>query len=481
LPIYGRMVTYSIYGHSRPKHTDCSMRVLSWLLSLLLHAAAAFLLTASVRYTLPHADRQLINVELTESPPQEKSTTPTPPTSLKAPEKPTKMPLNKTIVLSGEPVAQPDPKLPPSPQKQPVPVVRPKPISPSVSEFAPELKGSESSLTVNSAERRGPGAQLGVELYSAFYSYSPEEFAGQFKAGADRVVTIIDARKTRYGRLLIYDSKRGELRRLRQFNKYIYTIGPSLYEDKPVTGSVTFLAKDDRIERFIYLPEGEKAFFPKKVHFREKKIRIPLPDGPLDAILTLPPRKGSYPGAVLLHGTTCLDPSMVQGAVRAFGMRGTALLAFSPASCAKSTMGGGPLAREAVSVLQRMREHPEVRAEKTGFLGVGAGVPEAVRAAQELGAKPAFLISVLCNGVPPDIRDVARMNIPSLWIIPDDKRLNAFAQGLEALRDKRHRPVTLIIDRESKTAARDEAEQLAEVITDGHAALAASWLEQLFK
>ncbi|WP_147819602.1 hypothetical protein [Salidesulfovibrio onnuriiensis] len=463
------------------------MRALSWLFSLLLHVVVVFLLTASVRYVAPEGPRPLINVELADAPveaPTEQAEAPPPavPEKISPQAKPQQMPLDKTIVLSREPVAPAGPVEtapvpgPAAAQTRAVPAG--KPISSSVSEFAPELKEYEGAMAVGTSERRGAEAQLGMELYSAFYSYSPEEFAGQFLVEGDRVVTIIDARNSSYGRLLIYDSVRGELRRLRKFSKYIYTIGPSLYEDEPVTGSVTFLAKDDRIERFIYMPEGEKALFPKKLHFREEKMRLDLPDGPVDAILTLPPQKGTYAGAVLLHGTECLDPSLVQGAVRAFGMRDTAVLAFSPPSCG-GKKDRGALIRQAAQVLQEMRGHEEVRAARVGLLGVGPGVAAAVETAGVPGAKSAFLMAVLGGSGPPALKAVARLRCPSLWILPDDKRLSRFAQGLEQLRDGQGRPITLVIDREYTAVSGDTAKQLAGTVTSGHAAIASTWLSRL--
>lgn len=461
------------------------MRILSWLISVLLHVAVALLLTASTDVSAPRQER-LINVELAEVEP-ESPASPVESESAPVPAGPPEaMPLDKTIVLSRETVAPGGADTPAAPSvPQPAHPVAAKPISSSVSDLAPDLKGSEDAVTFGSAERRGAGARLGMELYSAFYSYSPDEFAGQFKVegmheGENRVVTIIDARESEYGRLLIYDSRRGELRRLRRFNKYIYTIGPSLYEDEPVTGSVTFLAKDDQVERFIYQPEGEKAYFPAKVHFREQKLRIAVSGGTVDGILTLPPEPGQYRGMVLLYGLQCLEPSLVQGAVRALGMRGSAILAFSPLGCPDSGPHGDP-ALQALAALRTLAGQPEVHNGSIGLLGVGEGCSLAVNAAS--GSSDAgFVVCIPGSSPVPPLEQVARLTVPSLWVVPAEERVGSFARGLERLRDDLGRPVTLVVDRENRGRVRGSAaEQLAGVAASGHAGVVSAWLARLGK
>lgn len=480
------------------------MRTLSWILSLLIHAAAAVVLVSAVGSFEPE-DLSIIDVELTEVEPEPApmpmpAPVPAPVASMPAPSKdPLQarkpgLPADKTVVLT----RKPPPLLPTVSDSAPAPaeIVEPEPgvkdISPTPAPtFSDESEEGVHHIQMDAVAHRGAEARFGRMMFADYYSYSPDEFAGQFRVEGDRVVTIIDARNTAYGRFLIYDSYRGELRRLKKFNKYIYTIGPSLDKDEPVTGSVTFLAKDDRIERFIYLPDGEKGLFPSKIHFREEKVRVATGKAEVDGIVTLPPTKGTYPGVVLLHGSECIPPALVQGAVRALGMHGTVLMAFSPQGCGQEGVKRAPdAAGDAVKVLENLRKHPEVGNSLSGYLGVGEGCAEAVRATLLPGSKPDFLICLPeARGAAPDLKQVARLGVPSLWIVPSGRAWRSFRSGLETLRDKRGKPVTVVVDDLEKAPSvvpgnkgdveTGEAGSLVQAVSAGHASLAASWIAGL--
>ena len=121
------------------------------------------------------------------------------------------LPQDKTVVIEDSP-----PEI--IHQAEPIPAPEPKPdiieISP-VKTAEPEEKTKPNKIMVRKGDfvvSRGHEARFGRSMMADFYSYSAREFSGQFKTADDRVVTIIDARNTKYGRFLIYDSKRSEER-----------------------------------------------------------------------------------------------------------------------------------------------------------------------------------------------------------------------------------------------------------------------------
>lgn len=438
------------------------MRVLSWIISIILHVVAALTLTASTNIPIPD-EVPLINVELTTSEVPED-----PPMVIPAPAQGPEMPQLSSSIRVAE-------------NNRPAPAPSPtaKPVSTTVSEKKSSPQKTSYPVSINTAESRGEEAAFMLKLYSAFYSYSPSEFAGHFQVEGGRVLTIIDARKTSYGRLLLYDSKRRELRRLKRFGKYIYTIGPSLYEDEPVTGSVTFLAGDDRINRFIYMPEGEKAFYPGKTHFREKRGHPELSGGaPAENILTLPPEEGKYPGMVLLHGTECVAANMVQGTTRAFSNEGIALTAFSAQKCFDGKKNAEALSRQITACVKLFRENPEVDDTRVGLLGIGDGVSLALKATSFPKIDVSFLVGLIDWSSIPKIERIARLQVPSLWVVTEDRRTRRFLRELRTLRDAKKRPVTIMLvkGREGHTGNSIE-EKLAETAITNQAPVG-RWIAQ---
>jgi len=222
-------------------------------------------------------------------------------------------------------------------------------------------------------------------------------------------------------------------------------------------------------------------------------MHIATSKGTVDGIMTLPPTKGHYPGVVLLHGDECVPPAMVQGAVRALGMHGTVLMAFSPSGCGKKEgASASNTAADAVHVLKKLSSHPEVGKGRSGFLGIGDGCIEAVRATLLPGARPNFLICLSeRKGEVPDVRQVARVPVPSLWVVPAGRAWNSFRKKLEFLRDKEGKPLTIVVDdlesapaitaKGVSSTSAGETGSLVQAISTGHASLAASWLKGLKK
>jgi hypothetical protein len=486
-------------------------RALSWALSILFHAvvAAALIHSVGLPDLLPE---ELMEVNLTEvqepepiipMPMPAPAPEPPPEAKLECPDEPpaaAPLPMDKTVVLDDTP---PPPETAPPPEAEAVPPPEPEVVEISPVKTLPPEAPAEEELAEDGLPRkihvrkdatvhRGAEARFGRALMGDYFSYSSKEFSGQFRTKDNRVISIIDARNTKYGRFLIYDSKNKTLRRLKQaFGKYVYTIGPSVYEDEPVTGSVTFLAKDDRIERFILMTDDDRlAHYPVKVHVREEEIAFDGPAGRIEARLSRPPYDEGHVGAVVIHGPDCADPGMVQAFTRTLSMHGLAAMTFTPRGCgleSPSPAGVGELAEDTVSAFDFLAAHPSIGAGKAGIWGSGLGVPAAIRAARQ--AAPRFLVCMLTDGLDPgDLpgRDVlAGLDRPVFWLITgrETAKWRPLITTLEDLRDREKRAFTIVVA-PAKTSrevlqAEGERSSWVEQVADDHASLAVSWINGL--
>ncbi|WP_207263375.1 hypothetical protein [Desulfovibrio sp. Huiquan2017] len=483
-------------------------RALSWTFSILFHAVAAVALlhSASLSPTLPEELMEVNLTEIKEPEPVIPMPMPAPAPATAKPEGPDELPapaplpMDKTVVLDDAPPEPPPPAEPDAPSAPEPGVIEISPTKtlPPEEPPAPEEELAEDGLPKKIYVRkdgtvhRGAEARFGRALMGDYFSYATQEFSGQFRAKDDRVISIIDARNTKYGRFLIYDSKNKTLRRLKQsFGKYVYTIGPSVYADEPVTGSVTFLAKNDRIERFILMTDDDRiAHYPVKVHVREEEIAFDGPAGQIQARLSRPPYDGDHAGVVVLHGPGCADPGMVQAFTRTLSMHGLAALTFTPRGCgleSPAPAGVDELAEDAGAAFAFLAAHPSIGADKAGIWGAGPGVPAAIRAAAS--AKPRFLVCMLTDALAPDDvpgrATLAELDLPVFWLVTgrNTSRWRPLITLLETLRDKHKRPFTIVVA-PAKTSrevldAEGEHSSWVEQVADDHASLAASWIENL--
>ena len=490
-------------------------RALSWTLSILFHAVVAVALVHSVSLR-PLLPEELMEVNLTEVPEPEPvipmpapiaAPEPEPEADLQCPEEPpaaAPLPMDKTVVLDDAP--QP-PEAAPAPPSEPAPAPEPdvveispdktlppepEPAPPAEEELAEDGLPKTIHVRKDATVHRGAEARFGRALMGDYFSYSSKEFSGQFRTKDNRVISIIDARNTKYGRFLIYDSKNKTLRRLKQaFGKYVYTIGPSVYEDEPVTGSVTFLAKNDRIERFILMTDDDRiAHYPVKVHVREEEVAFDGPTGRIEALFSRPPYDEGHAGAVVVHGPDCVDPGMVRAFTRTLSMHGLAALTFTPRGCGGDTpspAGTGELAEDTLSAFDFMAAHPSIDAGKAGIWGSGQGVPAAIRAAGR--AAPGFLVCMLTDGLAPaDLPGraaLSQLNMPVFWLITgrETAKWRSLITTLETLRDKDKRAFTIVVApvKTSREVLEAEGERSSwvEQVADDHASLAVSWINGL--
>jgi len=475
---------------------------LSWLLSIFLHIAMAVLLLHSVQLA-PLFPEKILEVDLTRveapepvMPVPEPACEPIPmeqPAVESAEELPAAppLPMDKTVVLDEAPPPEPEPVAEAEPEPEAV-EISPQKTLPPEEELAEDGKPRKIVIRKDITVHRGHEARFGRAMMGDYFSYSTKEFSGHFKTKDNRTISIIDARDTQYGRFLIYDSKNKTLRRLKQaFGKYVYTIGPSLYADEPVQGSVTFLAMNDRIERFILMTDDDRiAHYPRKVHIREEDTAFPGPAGDITGSLTRPPYGEGHPGVVVVHGTACVDRGLVQGFTRSLSMFNLATLSFTPRGCAgedPQPASEADLVEDTVAARAHMAGLPQLDAAKVGLWGNGQGVPAAIRAAGPAGTP--FMVCLITDslapGAMPDKKTLAALDMPVLWFITgrDTGRWRPLVTTLEALRDKNGKPFTIIVaplkaSREV-LSARGEQSGWVEQVADNHASLAVSWIGNL--
>lgn len=497
-------------------------RSLSWMISILLHTVLAVVLSYGVHYPdLP--TEKLMEVELTRVLPPEESVVmkPPPPPEITAHQESKQdadtrevaesLPEDKTIVLDDAPLPPQAPPLQAAPveAEQPQIAAGVEPISPvKVAEGnhlpseapqpevdVPSVEDSPNRIVVRKDDtivHRGHEARFGRALMADYYSYSPTEFSGQFKTQDDRTITIIDARDTEYGRFLIYDSKHKTLRRLKEFGKYVYTIGPSVYADEPIIGTVTFLAKDDRIERFILTSDDDRmAHYPRKVHIREQEVQLPTNHGIRAAYVSMPPYGDGHPGVVLVQGNRCVKPGLVQGVTRALSSNNLCTLSFQPRQCAEEVERKDTDAEIVEDIRAAVAHFPSlarVDTNRVGLWGHGQGVPLAIRAVRTGGAlQPAFLVCMLNESVRvdemPSMDALRDLSMPVMWFFSGSEvgRWNDFVDTLEALRDSGGKPFTIVMAPIRKEVEANEAignnASWVENVAEDHVRVVASWIE----
>ncbi len=484
-------------------------RYLSWFCSSLLHVVVALFLLQAVHMP-PLELKDVMELDLTEmempelitklpapiSPP-EVAPEPEPEPSVPVAAEP--LPMDKTVVLDDSPPAPPASSAEPTvePEAVPAPELDVVEISPKKVKASLE-SGVENPNRVivrknDTIVHRGHEARFGRSMMGDYFSYSSTEFSGQFQVKGDRTISIIDARNTKYGRFLIYDSKNKTLRRMKEFGKYVYTIGPSVYEDEPVIGTVTFLARDDRIERFILMTDDDRmAHYPRKVHVREEEALIPTAQGDLPIYASLPPQGASFPGVVFVHGNQCVEPGLVKGFTRALSARSLASLTFEPRLCGDDGGSQGDDAQfvsDTTASLDYLASLHAVGTGQAGIWGNGIGVPLAIDAAiHPAKQKAKFLICLLDDtlgeGQVPGYAELLNLTMPTLWLVTgrDTARWQPFITTLETLRDNDKRSFTIVVAplkasqevQQAKSASSGWVEQVAE----DHARLAVSWIQR---
>ncbi len=113
----------------------------------------------------------------------------------------------------------------------------------------------------------------------AGYDFTLDEFCGHYEVRGEpgRFVDV-----TRHpadpSALVLRDSATGMVRTLRRFSKFIFTYGPGFYEDDPVEGSITFLARKD-FERIEDVDERSRLLWQADAPPARVAVRLDVPAG----------------------------------------------------------------------------------------------------------------------------------------------------------------------------------------------------------
>ncbi|NDY56597.1 hypothetical protein G3N56_07555 [Desulfovibrio sulfodismutans] len=113
----------------------------------------------------------------------------------------------------------------------------------------------------------------------AGYDFTLDEFCGHYEISNEpgRFVDV-----TRHpgdpGALVLHDSATGMVRTLQRFSKFIFTYGPGFYENEPVEGSVTFLARKD-FERIADVDERSRLLWQADAPPARIAVRLDAPAG----------------------------------------------------------------------------------------------------------------------------------------------------------------------------------------------------------
>jgi dienelactone hydrolase len=365
-------------------------------------------------------------------------------------------PLPRGAKLSAKPPAavSAKPETPPPAQAAAPSGPPPKPISEHKEEGPPlnddpELEafaksGGYADLEAPDYLKHGSESRFGHVL--GYYTYTIEQYVGQYTYEDGESVTIIDARDTPYGRLLFYDSRTGIFRDLKQFGRYIYSYGPAFGQDEPIVGSLVFLANGDDISRILWMHGGkEAARFPNKIFFAEKDVTFSRGATDLSGSLILPPGEGPFPAVVWLAGSTCGPRKLSEGLARQLAGQNVAVLLFDPRGCGASEGSPGSdqdLAKDALAAVHFLRKQPKIDPRRVGLFARDNGVAAALEAAGKTGGDaPAFLVAAISSqdATPRpatlSAEALRRMAVPSLWLYAGPDPKHTWVEDLVLLED----------------------------------------------
>lgn len=322
------------------------------------------------------------------------------------------------------------------PLEQPSPDAPPQNADPELEAFA--RSGGLVRPEAQDGLKHGAEARLAGLL--TYEGHTVDTYVGQYAYGGRHTVSIIDARATPLGRLLLHDSRTGLLRDLKPFNHYIHTYGPALGQDQPVEGSVTFLSMGEDINRFIWMPgNGAPAQFPAKARLEESPVRFQGPGRTLSGTLFRPREGGPFSAVVLLGDPEDMARGFEESCARQLALTGIAVLAPD-----RDTQDRPPdpadQARDALAAVAHLRGQPWVARGRVGLVGMNAGVQAMARAAAlDRTTGPDFVAAILDadapGPAPARLTDplVSGLVQPSLWVFVALDPARAWREDLDRL------------------------------------------------
>ncbi len=335
------------------------------------------------------------------------------------------------------------------------------------------------------------GAEARMAAFLTYDRHTVENYVGQYSYGGRNSLSIIDARSTPLGRLLLYDARTGLLRDLKPFNHYIHTYGPALGQDEPVEGSVTFLSKDGDIHRFIWMHgNATAAEFPAKNRLDESTVPLPVHGQTLVGTLVRPLEGGPFPAVALLGDPAGMSRTLLESCARQLALAGLAVLALAGGEeDGWSGENVAVLAQAAVQALDHLRGQAWAVPGRVGLAGVNGGAAVLARAAAlAQGKGPDFTAVFLEAGEAGPVRTgltdalVRGIAAPSLWILAGPQPRTTWRGELDRL-GRCGRPLStnvLTVPLEPEPGATGWAGQALLVDRAGSvfARLAGPWIQQ---
>lgn len=335
------------------------------------------------------------------------------------------------------------------------------------------------------------GAEARMAAFLTYDRHTVENYVGQYTYGGKNSVSIIDARSTPLGRLLLHDARTGLLRDLKPFNHYIHTYGPALGQDEPVEGSVTFLSRDGDIHRFIWMHGNRTAAeFPAKNRLDESAVPLQVQGQTLAGTLVRPLEGGPFPAVVLLGDPAGMPRTLLESCARQLALTGLAVLALAGGE--DEGWAGeniAVLAQAAVQALEHLRGQAWAVPGRVGLAGVNGGAAILARAAAlDTGKGPDFAAVFLESGEAGPVRTgltdalVRGIAAPSLWVLAGPEPRATWRGELERL-ERCGRPLganVLTVPLEAKAGATGWAGKALLVDRAGSvfARLAGPWIQQ---
>jgi hypothetical protein len=269
----------------------------------------------------------------------------------------------------------------------------------------------------------------------AYGEYTTEDFAGHYTVHGGGYLSIVDARETNDGKLILHEHKSGLTRTLVKDRGKVYCYGPEFGLQEPHAGSVTFMPKqedmehikDYRMGHLFWLPEDPPMRWCKKILFEPKEVSVPVGGTSLDAFV-LPPAGEPAKAAVIWHpGERCLSQNATLAVVQTLTLSGVAVMGYAPRGCSWPEGEGAPAngeyarAGDLLAAARALAREPGYGDLPIGLWGEAQGADDVLLAAKLDPRLPFAVVSLAKKeGDPPPkppLEDIAKVRVPLLFML----------------------------------------------------------------
>lgn len=269
----------------------------------------------------------------------------------------------------------------------------------------------------------------------AFGEYTTEDFAGHYTVHGGGYLSIVDARETHDGKLILHEYASGLTRTLVKDRGKVYCYGPEFGVQEPHAGSVTFMPKQEDMEHIkdyfmghlFWLPEIPPMRWCKKMLFEPRDLSVPVGGASLDAFV-LPPAGEAAKAAVVWHpGERCLSKNATLAVAQTLTLSGAAVMGFAPRGCSWPEGEGVPAdgkyarAGDVLAAAKALARQPGYEGLPIGLWGEAQGADDILLAAKLDPRLPFAVISLAKKeGDPPPkppLQEMAKARVPLLLVL----------------------------------------------------------------